>query len=190
MSTENESQPDTTKKNIAPGQDVLVNGRKATVKMVGTEKATVSYRYGHREKVRLPEIQPEFSQDEVESDKIDLTFERFTGKRSAIKEDPIAALNKKCIQFNSSAIEVANLDEYSYINYYISDNPNIFAVKPTRYGGVDGNSYSLTDGQVSWANLRKTLGIEIDSGHEKVEPHWKDDESMFILDVSDLRDDS
>lgn len=180
---------------IEIGDEVLVNGRRGTVKMVGENSVRVEYRYGHTETVRKLEVQTEFVEKEVEEETISVEFERYTGKKSGTGQSvdqPKVRVSKEQLHFNKAAVEVADLDEYGYVNYYLSDDPDIFAVKPAEGGDVDGDSYRINDGSVSFTNVGKTLGLgevwSVENHSKRIDAKWDTEKEMFIIDVSPLRE--
>lgn len=180
---------------IEIGDEVLVNGRRGTVKMVGESSVRVEYRYGHTETVRKLEVQTEFEEKEVEEETISVEFERYTGKKSGTGQSvdqPKVRVSKQNLHFNKAAVEVADLDGYGYVNYYLSDDPDIFAVKPAEGGDVDGDSYRINDGSVSFTNVGKTLGLgevwSVGNHSKRIDAKWDTEKEMFIIDVSPLRE--
>jgi len=193
--------------NIEAGDELYIDGREATVDWALGGEFSVTYQNGGSRTIDEDEILKVIREEDLGNEQRTATFVPYFGMSyyeinhtsNQEFEEPMVAVRDtrqgiECV-FNDTAMERGNLPQYDHVNLLVSSQPFIFAISPAIESATHSGSVELNYRRVDISKLAKELNFSEFfrrygvGEHRWLKTQWDDENEMFIVDISCLRDD-
>ncbi|MFD1570311.1 MULTISPECIES: hypothetical protein [Haloferacaceae] len=191
-------------KNISPGDELIIDGKKAVVESpIGTE-FTVAYPNGGTKTFSTSKIHHLVKEEDLDHNHHVATFVPYFAKSSydigdatgEEFEEPMVDIRDaghriKCV-FNSAAEVRGRLGQYQHANLYVSNQPYVFAISPVTESETHTGTVELNRRSVDISKLADSLGFktfywkEGMGNHRWLPTQWDEMNEMFTVDASCL----